>query len=66
MNILDFISHIKHNSLSLEIRGMKDKLLYSGDVGSYKHSVAKQKLDKKTIVCVIPEDNLLSIVVEGN
>lgn len=67
MNVLDFISHIKHNSLSIEIKtieGREFKTLYTGDVGGYKNSVAKEKLNKRRITVIVPEDCLLQILLE--
>ena len=56
MKLNEFINHIKHNSLSIEIIDYSYITIYDGSIGSYKTSVIKNKIDEKGIFidnCII-------------
>ena len=63
MTLNEFISHIKHKSLSVKIYkgGVQ---VYDGSVGTYECSVYKINNGSRKVRNVVPEDNLLNISVE--
>ena len=71
MNLNDFMSHMKHKSLSIKIEklipneelGLTTKLLYDGDVGTYGTTVIKSQIGNEKIFVINPEDNLLIIIL---
>ena len=59
MTLIQFINHLKHRSISLNIF-YNAKIIYLGDVGSYMHWIYKSKFDDCKIIKIepIPTDSL--------
>lgn len=67
MTLGKFISHIKHNSVCINL--VNNEYLYSiwsGDIGSYKHWIHKDKYDDKVINSISCNFNdVMIIYLEG-
>lgn len=63
MNLNDFISHIKHNSLWIDVfTGAKIEFL--GTVGEFKNAVVRNKIGYRIINKIEPLVNSLNIFLE--
>ena len=50
MSLKEFISHIKHNSVCIELIDNDNySTIWSGDIGSYNHWIHKEDHEGKTI-----------------
>lgn len=67
MRLDEFISHIKHNSLYIDVFGANSaKIYYSDYIGAYKTSVVKSKIGSMIINKIEPLVNSLNIyIVDG-
>lgn len=66
MNLDDFIKHIAHNSVGIDIFGYNNscKFYYTGSVGTYKNSVIRNKIGKCRIGKIEPLEQSLNIFIE--
>ena len=64
MKLVEFINHIKHNSLSIKIIGSNYITIYDGSIGSYKTSVIKNKIDECEINKILTDENQLYIYIK--
>ena len=69
MTLNDFIEHIKHRSLSIDVSqrsGTQGIILerFHGTVGEYSTSLVKEKIGKVKIDYIVPDDNQLMIVIK--
>lgn len=64
MTINEFISHIKHKSLTINIfEG--GKIWYLGDVGGFVHAVVQDKIGHRIIDKIEPIEFQLNIFIRG-
>lgn len=54
MKLNEFINHIKHNSVYINISNKFNNLLYSGTIGTYKTSVIKDKINNVNVKFIYP------------
>lgn len=55
MKIGNFIKELKHNSILLKIIDYKtNEIKFNDTLGTYIHSILRNKLDDKTILNIIP------------
>ena len=65
MKLGEFINHIKHNSLYIDIFGYDSaKIYFTGDIGTYKTSVIKSKINELKIGKIEPLVNSLNIFIK--
>lgn len=65
MTLGEFINHIKHNSLYIDIFGYDTARMYfTGYVGSYKTAVVKSKIDDVEIGKIEPLVTSLNIFIK--
>lgn len=65
MGLGEFINHIKHNSVGIDIFGYDTaKFYYTGTVGSYKTAVVKSKIDDVEIGKIEPLVTSLNIFIK--
>lgn len=63
MNVNEFLSHIKHNSLGINIfTGARIEFL--GTVGEYKTAIAKEKIGERQIDRIEPLSTELNIFIK--
>lgn len=64
MSLGEFIDHIKHNSLYIDVFGFDSATMYyTGYVGSYRTSVIKSKINNFKIGKIEPLVNSLNIFI---
>lgn len=63
MKLNDFINHIKHNSLGIDIF-TEAKIEYLGTVGDFKNAIVKNKIGERKIYKIEPLANSLNIFLE--
>lgn len=65
MKLFEFINHNKHNSVGLTIINFHtDECYFNNDIGVYKTSVIKDKINDRNIVYIEPCDNSFKVFVE--
>lgn len=63
MILNDFIEHIKHNSLGIDIFG-SCKMYYTGTIGTFKNAVVKSKIGNAIIEKIEPLSQSLNIFIK--
>ena len=63
MELNEFLCHIKHNNLGIDIFG-SCKCYYTGTVGTFKHATIKGKIGKWKIEKIEPLSQTLSIYLK--
>ncbi len=66
MTLGEFLNHIKHKSLKIEIH-IESDILFEGTIGEYSTSVVKSKINNKKVSGVYPSwisNDLLKIYLE--
>lgn len=54
MKLYEFINHIKHNKIYINITNKFNSSIYSGTIGTYKTSVIKDKIDNSNVKFIYP------------
>lgn len=54
MKLYEFINHIKHNKVYINISNKFNHSIYSGTIGTYKTSVIKDKINESDVKFIYP------------
>lgn len=54
MKLYEFINHIKHNSVYINISNKFNHSIYSGTIGEFKTSVIKDKINNVNVKFIYP------------